>query len=346
MTGDPQLSRRAGRPTMRDIAAAVGTSVMTVSRALNGEAGVSRATAERIFAAADELGFRRNDLARSLRRGAGTNTIGLVLEHSTTRFYQRLIAGVEEVTDRQGALVLTASSHSAEREQAALLALSRRRVDGLLIVPAGSDHAYLRPEHAAGLPLVFVDREPRGISADTVVADNRGGGHAATAHLLAHGHREIAVVGDRAGIDTVAQRVDGYRAALAAAGARADPRLVALDCADSQSAQRAVAALLDRDPAPSALFTLNPVCSIAAVRVLAARGLRDRVAIVGFDDFEAADLVTPAITVIEHDIAALGRSAAELLFARIAGDDTPPRRIELTTALVPRGSGELPGPHG
>lgn len=330
---------------MRDIAAEVGTSVMTVSRALNSAPGVSRATTERVFAAARELGFRRNDLARGLRRGEGTGTVGLVLEHATTVFYRSLIAGVEEVAARHGALVMTATSHSAAREQASLEALSRSRVDGLLIVPASTDHSFLRPDHAAGLPIVFVDREPRGIAADCVVADDRGGGHAATSHLLAHGHRDIAVIGGAATADTVAGRVAGHRAALAGAGLVPDDGLIALDCFDDTAAGDAVSTLLARRPAPTALFTLNAMCTIAAVRAVAAAGLAGRVAIVGFDDFDTADLLDPPLTVIHHDITAVGRVAAELLFRRIAGRDAPPERIELATALIARGSGEVPGPH-
>ena len=339
-----QRSRRSSRPTMRDIAAAVGTSAMTVSRALNGEPGVSRATAERVFAAAAELGFRRNDLARSLRRGGGTGTVGLVLERSATRFYSSLITGVQDVAVRHDALVITASSHSAEREEAILLALSRSRVDGLLIVPVGADHSFLGPEHAAGLPLVFVDRQANGIAVDCVVADDHGGGRAATAHLLAHGHRDIAVIGAAATADTVAGRVAGYHAAFADAGITPRPDLEALEDYDEATAERAVRALLAREPAPTALFTLNSVFTIAALRALTALGLRDRVAVIGFDDFDTATLLDPPVTVIHHDVAAVGRAAAELLFQRISGSTAAPQHVELATSLVARGSGEIPGP--
>lgn len=118
-----------------------------------------------------------------------------MLRHSSTRFYDNLIRGVEEVAEQHGVLVLTAASQTPERERSTLLALSSRRVDGLLIVPVGDDQSYLTPEQAAGTALVFVDRPPTGLSADTVLTDDYGGGYAAGTHLAAHGHRRIAVIG-------------------------------------------------------------------------------------------------------------------------------------------------------
>lgn len=330
------------RPTMRHIADRVGTSIKSVSRVLNGEPGVSAATAEQILTVARDLGFRRNDLARNLRRGDRTETVGLVLKHSSTRFYDDLISGVEEVADSHGALVLTASSRTADRERATLLALSSRRVDGLLIVPTGDDQAYLRPEQAAGLPLVFVDRPPAGLVADTVLADDAGGAFRATAHLLRHGARRIGLIGAAARLHTVSERLDGYRAALAAQGLGIEDDLLALDCDGVAGARAAATRLLDLPDPPTALFTLNNPCTIGAAHALRDLNAHQRVALVGFDDFELADLLDPPVTVIHHDVVGMGRVAAERLFARIEGDGGPATTVVLPTELVVRGSGELP----
>jgi len=330
---------------MHDVATRVGVSVKSVSRVVNGEPGVSPTNANRILAVVQELGFRRNDLARNLRRGDRTQTIGLVLRHSSTRFYDNLIRGVQEVADRYAALVVTAASRSAERERATLMALSSRRVDGLLIVPVGDDQTFLQPEQAAGMPLVFVDRPPRGVSADTVLTDDAGGGRNATEHLLHHGHRRIGVIGASARLYTVAQRVAGYGAALADAGVRVRPELVQLERDSMSAAYAAASDLLGQPEPPTALFTLNSVCTIGAVRALRAAGLQRRVALVGFDDFELADLLEPPVTIIGHDVVAMGRLAAEQLFARIEGENGAPCAVVLSTVLVARGSGELPGPN-
>ncbi|WP_169811174.1 LacI family DNA-binding transcriptional regulator [Nocardia amamiensis] len=187
---------------MKAIADQVGVSIKSVSRVLNGEGGASPAVADRILAAAEELGFRRNELARGLRQGSRTSTIGLVLKESSTRFFDRLICGIDEIAERHELLVVTATSRSTEREKATLLALSSRRVDGLLVVPTGVDQSYLRPEQAAGLPLVFIDRPPMGIAADSVLTDSFGGGYAAAEHLLRIGHRRIGVIGASASLYT------------------------------------------------------------------------------------------------------------------------------------------------
>lgn len=332
---------RAARPTMKDVAAHVGTSIKSVSRVLNGEPGVSAATTEKILAAMAEVGFRRNDLARGLRQSDRTSTIGLALPQAATRYHDHLVRGIDEIAREHGSLVLTASSGSAARERETLVAMCSRRVDGLLVVPAGENHAFLRPEQQAGVPVIFVDRPPHGIDADVVLTDNAGGGRAATGHLLRHGHRRIAVIGADERIFTVAERVGGYRRALGPAGVPYRPELVRLGVESAGSAQAACLALLGSAQPPTALFTLNNQCTIGAARALRERGLGGTVALVGFDDFETADLLDPPVTVVSHDIAEIGRTAARLLFARMCQSATPVGRTILPTQLTVRGSGEI-----
>ncbi|WP_219417374.1 LacI family DNA-binding transcriptional regulator [Pseudonocardia nigra] len=327
---------------MKDIAGRVGVSVKSVSRVVNGEPGVSPATAERILEVARELGFRRNDLARNLRQQDRTGTIGLVLRHSSTRFHDRLVQGIEDVAEHHGALVITAGSRTPERERATLLALSSRRLDGLLVVPIGADHSFLAAEQATGMPLVFVDRPPRHLAADAILADDHGGARAAVDHLVRGGHRRIAVIGAGADLHTVRERVRGYRSALRAAGVEPDERLVLLDREGRAAAEQAVTDLLAGAAPPTALFTTNNVSTIGATVALRRAGAERRVALVGFDDFELADLLDPPLTVVAHDIVEMGRRAAEQLFRRIDGDDAPARTDVLPTRLIPRGSGEIP----
>ena len=337
--------RGGGLTTMQDVAMHVGVSTKSVSRVLNGEGGVSASTAERILTAARELGFRRNDLARDLARGQRTRTVGLVLRHASTRFYGSLIRGIDEVAAAQGVLVLTAASRTAEGERTILQSLASRRVDGVLVVPVGEDQSYLRQEQQSGLAVVFVDRPPVGVEADTVLADDRAGGRLAAAHLLAHGHRRVGVVGARARLHTVAERVAGSADAHTAAGLEPDPALRRLGADSPEAAQAAVEDLLSMPEPPTALFTLNTVCTVGALRALARSGLTRSVALVGHDDFDIADLLDPPVTVVAHDVVELGRLAASRLFARVAGHDGPPALDRLASELVVRGSGELLGPH-
>lgn len=334
--------RLSTRPTMRDVADRVGLSIKSVSRVLNGDPGVSEAKAEHVLAVARELGFRRNDLARSLRLQDRTETIGVVVRQASTRFYDSLIRGIDEVAARHSALVLTATTQSAEREQSAVLALSSRRVDGLIIVPSGEDQSYLRAEAAARMPMVFVDRPARGISSDTVVADNVAGGYAATQHLIARGHQRIGVIGTRSSASTMSERARGYRDACREAGLASED-LVRWNAHGQEGAQQACEELLGLAHPPTALFALNNVCTIGAVRALQSAQLSRQVALIGFDDFDTADLLNPPVTVITQDVEEMGRQAAEAIFSRIAGRPTTSRREKtvLPTTLIARGSGEI-----
>ncbi len=225
------------RPTMTDVADAAGVSLKTVSRVVNGEPRVTPATAARVRSAIDRLGYRRNEMARTLRQGRVSRTLGLVIEDVANPFYSAITRGVEEETRAHGFLVIAGSSdEDPEREQLLLELLCERRVDGLLVVPAAADHRYLLPELAHGTPVVFIDRPPRRIEADVILLDNVGGARAAVEHLLAHGHRRIAIVADAPAISTARERYRGYEDALAAAGIGVDTELVRLGRPDTAGA--------------------------------------------------------------------------------------------------------------
>ncbi|MEU8266614.1 LacI family DNA-binding transcriptional regulator [Sphaerisporangium sp. NPDC049002] len=341
---------RRGRPTMNDVAATAGVALKTVSRVVNDEPGVNAATAARVRQAIELLGYRRNDGARVLRRGR-TASIGLIIEDVSDPFYSGLSRAVEDVAIRNGSLVFTGSSgEDPERERELVLAFCARRVDGLVIVPAGSDHGYLAPELSAGIRAVFADRPAGpGLDVDTVLCDNAGGARSGVAHLIACGHRRIGFLGDSARIFTAGERLRGYRQALETAGLPYDGSLVVMGAPDQRRVHADLARMMERGDPPTALFTGNGRTTVATLRALEALGTGglggrspSRIAVVGFDDFELADLLTPPVTVIAQDPAGLGRTAAELLFRRLAGDNGPAERVQLPTHLIPRGSGELP----
>lgn len=331
---------RATRPTMKDVAAAAGVGLKTVSRVVNEEAGVNQATAERVRRAIEALGFRRNDSARVLRQGH-TASVGLVLEDVSDPFYSTLTRAVEEVVRSHGSLLFTGSSdEDPEREQELTLAFCARRVDGLIIVPAGTAHDYLAPELAAGTAAVMVDRPVVGLETDTVLTDNAGGARAGVEHLLRAGHRRVGYLGDNLTIYTARERLRGYRAAMSAAGLTVPPHWVATATPEPGRVRAAVCRMLDADPPVTALFCGNNRTTVAVLRALAGRSRQP--ALVGFDDFELADLLRPAVTVVAQDPAGMGREAAELLFRRLGGDRGPVVHRELPTTLVCRGSGETP----
>jgi len=325
---------------MNDVARLAGVGLKTVSRVVNGEPRVSEAMAERVRAAIEELGYSPHEGARLLRRGQ-TACIGLLLEDVANPFYSALAGAVEQVARANGFLLFTASSEEdAAQERELALAFCARRVDGLVIVPAASaDHQYLKPEIEAGVIAVFVDRPAVGIAADAVLADNVGGTRAAVVHLLRHGHRRIGYIGDAAEIFTAAQRLRGYRDELVDSGLPFDESLVAMGHPEPQFVHAALDKMLAGPEPVTALIAGNNRATVAVLRDVSARP--KQLALVGFDDFELADLLNPGVTVVAHDPVALGRTAADLLFRRLEGYRGPVQTIEIATRLVPRGSGEI-----
>ncbi|MFJ4080785.1 LacI family DNA-binding transcriptional regulator [Streptomyces iakyrus] len=333
-------ARYGTRPTMKDVAARAGVGLKTVSRVVNGEPGVTPETEQRVQEAIDALGFRRNDSARVLRKGR-TASIGLVLEDLADPFYGPLSRSVEEVARAHGALLINGSSaEDPEREQELVLALCARRVDGLVVIPAGDDHRYLEPELKAGVATVFVDRPAGHIDADVVLSDNYGGARGGVAHLIAHGHRRIGFIGDMPRIHTAAERLRGYRAAMEDAGIPVAGSWMSLGVTDPERVRRAAEEMLTGPDPVTAIFAGNNRVTVTVIRVLAEHARR--VALVGFDDIELADLLQPGVTVVAQDAADIGRTAAERLFRQLDGTLVTPERIELPTRLITRGSGEIP----
>ena len=328
---------------MREVAAVARVSLKTVSRVVNGESGVSPRLARRVMSAAERLNYRHNVPASNLRRSNGRSaTIGVVLEDVANPFASALHRSIEDVAVQRGVLVFAGSSdEDGERERRLVSAFASRRVDGLIIQPASHDHNYLMVERRAGTAIVFVDRPPAHLDADTVVTDNAAGVRRGVHHLIENGHRRIGYLGDLHTIDTARERYEGYCAELAEKNIGLDERLVRLDLRGIARAEAAATELLSAAEPPTALFTGQNFITIGAFRALRGLGLHKSVALVGFDDILLADLLEPGITVIAQDPAAIGRAAAEILFRRLDGDRSPPQRRVVLTRMITRGSGEI-----
>ncbi len=331
---------KSTQPTMKDVAREAGVSLKTVSRVINAEPGVTPATLKKVEDVIVALRYQRNDLAANLRSGVKSNTIGLVIEDVANPFYAHIVQAAEDIAEAHSSLlIVTSGREDPERERALIMALLRRRVDGLLIVPAGRDHRYIA---AAGFTghTVFMDRPATGTDADTVLIDNAAGAREAVKHMLNHGHRRIAIVGDDALIYTAAERLRGYSEALTEAGLELSPDLVSMGQSKSEMAAAAVGALmqLPAGKRPTAILAANNRCTIGAVRAL--HGSADGVALVGFDEFELADVL--GVTIVRSDPYRIGAVASQLVFDRMAGDERPPQKVMLPAELIPRGSGERP----
>ncbi|MEV0197733.1 LacI family DNA-binding transcriptional regulator [Nonomuraea sp. NPDC050691] len=328
----------ARKPTMEDVARQAGVSLKTVSRVVNQEPHVSPVLQRRVQEAISALGFRRNEAAARLARGATMLTIGLIMENISNEFYSRLAKSVEaSAADHEALVVFGSYEERPERERMLVESMYARGVDSLIIVPSAADHGWLA-EHG-GLTTVFVDRVPRGMEqADVVLLDDVRGGRMATEHLLARGHRRIALISDDEAFSSVHDRARGYRAALREAGAEVDESLVVRGVFDPWRAGHEVARLLALDDPPTAFFATNNRAAIGIIQALRERP--ERPAYVGFDDFALADVFNPGVTVVRYDVTRLGRSAVDLLLS----PSGTARRVKVPVELVARGSGERPPP--
>jgi LacI family transcriptional regulator len=189
--------------------------------------------------------------------------------------------------------------------------------------------------------LVFVDRPPIGLLADAVITNNYEAAIEATRHLIKHGHRHIAHLGDEPATSGARGRLRGFGDAVAESGLAKTSRQVN-DLRSEQEAYAAVQGLMQADNRPTALLTSHYLLTLGAIRALHDLRLEERIALIGFDDIVLADLMRPAITVMAQDPARLGTLAADRLFARLDGDSSPVQTVVVAATLIARGSGEIP----
>jgi LacI family transcriptional regulator len=326
-------------PRLADVADVAGVSLRTASRVLNDDHRVAAGTRSRVLDVMRSLNFQPDAVARSLRAGTDL-AIGFVVEAVADPFFAEVIDSVETVMARHGRPVLVASTHRDDRrEQQVVQRMLHRRVSGLLLVPTSADHGWLRPDRT---PVVLIDRAAPGIAADVVHIDDRQAADDAVTHLIGHGHRRIAYIGDASSIPTSSARLDGYLAAHARHGLPVADTLVRAGASSSGEAAAAMGALLDRprELSCTAVLSATTRASLGIVPVLHARSRTD-IGFLGIGDFAMADALTPGITVVDHSGARIGVAAADRLLARLADPALPVDDFRLPTPIIERGSGEL-----
>lgn len=325
--------------TMTEVARRAGVSTTTVSHVLNETRPVSGALREAVLLAVLETGYVPNHLARSLRT-ARTHTLGLAMPAISNPYLVGLVRALQTETEQHRYRLLITDTHDdPEHEERAVRDLCERQVDGVLLTPSADPGRALQHLARRGLPVALLDRLVDG-AYDKVGVENVQSTARLVQHLADHGHRRIGFVSGLPGLVTTEERLQGYRLGLAQAGLPAEPGLAVEGASDDVHAREAVLALLREPSPPTGLVVSNNHMMIGAVRAMRELGLAAPadLALVGFDDFEWADLFSPRLTVLAQPLQEIGVEAVRLLLHRISDAERPHQTLRLAPELVVRNS--------
>jgi LacI family transcriptional regulator len=330
-----------GKATIRDIARLAGVSVATVSRVINDRPDVAPETRDVVLRYVREYNFTTNRSARALS-GGRTGHIGLTIPLMRGDYFAAILAGaLEAVYEQDMRLVLYTTLHEHDREVSVLERLADGATDGAIIMLPEESSVELAALQASGYPFVVADpRVALGEGIPAVSAAHRAGSKAATDHLLALGHRRIGLVTGRPGWAATVERIEGYYAGLAAAGVLPADELVVEGDFELASGIAAGHALLDHSDPPTAIFASNDNMAVGVLRAAHDRGVAvpGELSVVGFDDADLAQFVSPTLTTVRQPLAELGRTAVSLLVRMLDRQGIETLRVELATKLVVRES--------
>lgn len=334
------------RVTMRQIAERAGVSIGTVSHVINETAIVRRKLRERVVEAIRSMGYQPSALAQGLRKNR-TNMLGMVIPDITNPFFPGVVRGVEDVAyKRSFRVILCNADNDPSKEASYVRELRSYHIAGLLIIPAaGPDIAgHLRDYSSAAVPVVCLDRVPEGWKGDAVLVANAEGAYAATRHLIQMGHRYLAVISGPLNLTNAAERLKGFKRALTEAGIEIGPEFVQEARFDAASGYEAALRLLRMLPRPTAIFACNDLLAFGVLQAARELNLRcpEDLSIAGFDSLEFTKLTDPSLTSVYQPGYQLGATATHLLFQRIDGLRSAPKKVLLPTELNKRNSVAAP----
>lgn len=325
-------------PTLVDVAKVAGVGVMSVSRVVNGTRRVSPEVERKVWAAIKKIGYEPNEAARILKGNRGS-VLGLIVPDLADPFFAACVGAIQETAWRAGYMTLMAASgHREDVERRETELMVQRRVAGLVVVAIGSQNDHFAAAQTAGVPVVAIDRPVTHVETDTVTVDNLEASMNATRHLIEHGHREIVCVADDERIYTKNQRVLGYSKAMRDANL---PVRVCVVGPITGPITEQLPVFLDSKPRPTAIFAASNHVGIDVLRFLQERSVKipDDLALVCFDDFDAATLVSPTITVVQQPVSEIGQRGAEMMLERLKNSsDTSASHVTLPTRFIIRRS--------
>ncbi|NDJ52241.1 MAG: LacI family transcriptional regulator [Chloroflexi bacterium] len=326
---------------IQDVAKLAKVAPITVSRVINNSGYVSDKTRKRVEGAIAELGYVPNMLGPSLRFKQ-TMSIAAMVTDITNPFWTTVTRGIEDVASANGYLTILCNSDESEEKQALYLeTLLQRQIDGILLVPASNDSASIKRILNQKIPLVVLDREVQNVAVDVVRADSQEGAYLLTKHLLALGHRHIAMLAGPKSTSTSVDRVTGYLHALEEAGIEPNDDLIYWDAYTQEAGYRNAKRVINSALCPTAIFAANNFIAIGTIQALKDQELcvPDDMSIVAVDDIPPTYSLEPFLTVAAQPAKEMGRVAAELLLDRIKNEeDKPPQSIILDITMIIRSS--------
>jgi DNA-binding LacI/PurR family transcriptional regulator len=317
------LTVRPKPVSIKDIARMAGVSHSTVSRALRNSPLISRETAEKIQGLARDSGYRVSAVARGLV-ARKTRTIGVVVTTIADPFVSEVVGGIEEAANEHGYSVFLADSNAdPEREKKVVQSFAERRVDGILVTSSRVGALYVPLLSEMKVPIVLINNQHPGEWVHSVMIENEKASAEATRHLISLGHRRIGYLGDAYGHQSDAERLAGYRSALARARIPFQPELVVHGDGKPEGGVLAMASLLDLPHPPSAVFCYNDMSALGALKCANSRGwsVPDDVSLVGFDDLFIAAYTRPPLTTVRQPRWRMGRLAMESVLRLMTGQD-------------------------
>jgi LacI family transcriptional regulator len=327
-------------PTILDVAKRANVSTATVSHVINGTRFVSDELRQRVISAMNELGYRRNALAGSLRSGQ-THTIGLILPDNLNTFFAELSRGVEEAAFPYGyTLILYNSDNDLEKEHLYIDFLIEKQVDGIILDAVEIDISALQARIPKSVPAVLIDRDFDDNEFDYVLSDNTQGGYIATKHLIELGHKQIACIIGPQEMKSTIDRLQGFKMALDESGLPFNPDLIIPGDFRPESGYKAALSLLRRAHLPSAVFAFNDMMAFGVQRAAVELGLHipDDFSLVGHDNIELSNYTCPALTTVEQSKAEIGRKTIKRLIERMSNNTLSSVRELVPTQLVVRES--------
>lgn len=329
------------RVGIADVAAAAAVSVTTVSHVLSGRRPVSERTKAKVLRVVEELGYRPDPSARGLRTGR-SHAVALVVSDVTNPFYPLMAAGLQEVLQPEGFLISVCVAQGSTQDLDSVIGhLLNRRVDGVVLASLNAQDRHFNDITAAGTALVRLSGELDPRFGDIVRADDTGGMADVVAHLLELGYRRIGLVNGDPDSAPGRLRLAGYRRALREFGLEVDEELITAGPFTRTGGARGSHALLNLDRRPEALVCGNDLMAVGAMDAIRERGMTvpGDVAVTGYDDIEAASLVTPRLTTVHNPALEIGRACARLLLDRLSGTPSEGvREVVLPQKLIVRES--------